>query len=82
MAKILRSAEEVFDALGGVASVASMTGTKYTRAHNWRAFGYFPANSYRAIKSALAAKGLDAEEALWPEMLPAVLTSVDNEAQP
>lgn len=69
MIKSLQTVAEVFDALGGVTGVARLTGTKYTRVHNWQAFGHFPANSYRAIKVALAAKRLDASEELWPEML-------------
>lgn len=69
MAKTLHTVDQVFDELGGIQSIIELTGAKYNRVHNWRAFGRFPANSYRAIKEALAAKGLDADEALWPEML-------------
>lgn len=69
MAKILRTVDAVFDALGGISGMQDMLGAKYTRVQNWRSFGKFPTATYCAIKSALAAKGLDADESLWPEML-------------
>lgn len=61
----LTSAEQVFEALGGITAVAALTNRKYTAAHNWRAFGRFPTNTYLVMTEALAAQGKTAPASLW-----------------
>jgi hypothetical protein len=61
----LRTTVDVFDALGGTAAVALITGRKYSAAFNWRKFNRFPANTFRDLQKALAAKGHTAPDSLW-----------------
>jgi hypothetical protein len=61
----LKTAQEVFDALGGTAKVAELTGVKYNAASNWKSFNRFPARTFLSLQSALEAKGLRAAPELW-----------------
>lgn len=60
----LKSAAEVIDALGGIASVAAMTGVGYNAAHNWKT-RRFPPRTYAVMVEALRAKGHTAPASLW-----------------
>lgn len=68
--KILDSASDVIDALGGNPKVGEITQRKPSAVSNWRKFNSFPANTYVAIKAALAAIDCDAPDSLW-DMVPA-----------
>jgi hypothetical protein len=61
----LRSTVAVMDVLGGTKAVAAITGRKYTAAFNWRKQRKFPANTFRDLQKALAAKGHTAPDSLW-----------------
>jgi hypothetical protein len=61
----LETAKEVFDALGGISSVAEATGRKYKAVANWKSFNRFPANTYLALQNALKRRGVSASPALW-----------------
>jgi hypothetical protein len=61
----LTTAAEVFEALGGVGNVAGLTGRKYGAAHNWKAFGKFPADTFVVMQGALEAAECTAPAALW-----------------
>jgi hypothetical protein len=60
----LRSTIEVMDALGNQ-RVAELTGRTYNAAHNWRAIGKFPANTYLALNDELRRHDLQAPPSLW-----------------
>lgn len=61
----LTSTERIINELGGVSAVASLTGTTYRAAHNWKAFDRFPPRTYIAITNALRDRGLSAPVSLW-----------------
>jgi hypothetical protein len=61
----LKTAAEVFEALGGIAGVAKIAGTSYNAASNWKSFNRFPARTFLLIQSELDALGLRADPALW-----------------
>lgn len=65
MNRHLSSTGAVIEALGGLQAVADLTGRGYSAAHNWKATGQFPANTYLLLRKALAAKGFDAPDTLW-----------------
>jgi hypothetical protein len=67
---MLRSMEldtprKIAKALGGVSSLAELTGTSYANAHSWVARGWFARNTYQAIKTELDRRGLVAPAELW-----------------
>lgn len=64
-AKHLQSAAEVIDALGGTAAVATLIGTTYRAAANWKSFDAFPPKTFLALTTALQAKGYAAPASLW-----------------
>ena len=68
---ILRTAEEVFEALGGNPGVAQLTDSKATAVANWRALGSFPPNTYVVMTECLRAQGKIAAAALWRMKVPA-----------
>lgn len=61
----LETTEQVIDALGGNGPVAEITASKPNAVSNWRNFRTFPANTYVAMTSALAARGKSAPASLW-----------------
>jgi hypothetical protein len=61
----LRTPLDVFNALGGTVEVALITGRTYSAAFNWRKKPKFPANTFRDLQKALAAKGHTAPDSLW-----------------
>ena len=61
----LNTTAEVIDALGGVASVASLTGRKYGAAFNWKGFVKFPADTFVVMQEALRGAGCSAPVSLW-----------------
>lgn len=63
--KPLRTAEAVFEALGGVRAVAELTNSTYAAAWNWRKLGSFPPRFYTVMAAALTEKGFGASETLW-----------------
>jgi hypothetical protein len=63
--QILDSADQVFEALGGPAGVAELTGSKSPRVSNWKASGSFPPAMYGLMIDALNARGKTAPRALW-----------------
>lgn len=64
----LTTVADVLSALGTTAEVMELTGTKTPQAvYNWGSEerGYFPAGLFLVMTTALAAKGLTADPALW-----------------
>jgi hypothetical protein len=61
----LNTVSEVIAALGGIRSVAALTGRTYNAAANWSAFGRFPANTYVVMRAALEAGEWSAPNQLW-----------------
>jgi hypothetical protein len=66
----LKTAADVFDALGGIAKVAELTGVKYNAASNWKSFNRFPARTLLLIQTELDAMGLRADPDLWGMLRP------------
>lgn len=64
-ARELQTTAEVIQALGGYRAIAKITGRKDGAASNWGRFETFPANTYVAIRTALAERGLSAPDRLW-----------------
>jgi hypothetical protein len=79
--KILDTASDVIDALGGNPKVGEVTQRKPSAVSNWRKFNSFPANTYVAIKAALAAIECDAPDSLW-DMVEAAASEQPAEATP
>jgi len=61
----LSTTREVVAALGGVSAVAKLTERKYPAAWHWPRSETFPANTFKTMTEALAAKGFTAPAALW-----------------
>jgi hypothetical protein len=68
--KILDTASDVIDALGGNPAVGKITERNASAVSNWRKFNSFPAVTYVALKAALKAIEHDAPDSLW-DMVPA-----------
>lgn len=66
----LETTRDVIAALGGVHTVARVTGRTYNCVHNWTKFPTFPSNTYVAIIGALAAKGYSAPPSLFGMVIP------------
>jgi hypothetical protein len=62
---LLVTTNAVIDAIGGTAAAAWLTRRGQSAASNWRQASRFPPNTYLAMNSALAAKGLYAPAWLW-----------------
>lgn len=62
---VLETTDQVFDALGGTAGVAALVCSKRSAVANWKAFGFFPANTYGVLIDALNEQGLTASRSLW-----------------
>lgn len=69
-AQELTTTAEVIEALGGVATVASLTGRKYGAAFNWKGFVKFPADTFVVMQAELRLRGFAASPALWGMVLP------------
>lgn len=67
----LHTTSEVIDALGGVNTVATMTGRKYNAAWNWKTFEHFPSDTYVVMVEALKVRGHQAPSSLWRMVEPA-----------
>ena len=65
MARELTSAEEIFETLGGIQSVAELTNSGYRAAFNWKATGAFPPKTFVAISEALRRQNCTAPSDLW-----------------
>lgn len=63
--RTVTQATDVFDALGGIAKVAEITGTTYNAACNWKSFNRFPSRTFLLLQSELDTKGLRADPSLW-----------------
>lgn len=63
--KLLETAAEVMDALGGNEAIEILTGSKPSAVCNWRKFGKFPSNTFVAMTAALAKQRQRAPEVLW-----------------
>lgn len=61
----LKSVKEVIDALGGMPTVAELTGRSPGVVWNWKDRKTFPSNTYAVLKAALKARGIDAPGSLW-----------------
>jgi hypothetical protein len=66
----LQTVAEVFEALGGIAKVAELTGVRYNAASNWKSFNRFPARTFLLIQTELDAMGLRADPDLWGMLRP------------
>jgi len=62
---MLRSTEQVIDALGGYHAVIRMTGATPQVVSNWKKFKTFPSNTYTLMQGALARVGKSAPDSLW-----------------
>lgn len=65
----LNSVPEVINVLGGMPAVADLTGRKSNVVWNWKDRKVFPAYTYAVLKAALHAKGADAPDNLWKNMV-------------
>jgi len=71
MKKKLTTFDEVAEALGGLTSLAGLTGRKLTAVSNWRCqTGRFPPKVYPVIEDALSTRGLQADYSLFGFELP------------
>lgn len=64
-ARVLKSAGEVIDALGGTVATAHLTGRKAQHVTNWRASGRLPANTFLVISKELRERGKLAPPSVW-----------------
>jgi hypothetical protein len=64
-ARILKSADEVIDALGGTVATANLTGRKAQHVTNWRASGRLPAKTFLVISKQLRELEKSAPPSLW-----------------
>lgn len=76
---MLTTTAEVMDKLGGIGSVAALTGRNYNAAANWKAFNSFPADTFLAMTKALADKGHEAPPSLWRQVEPQAPAPADAE---
>jgi hypothetical protein len=62
----LRTAQEVIDALGGLAAVCELTGANTKQAWNWAGRAeMFPSNTYVVMQRALRRRSLRAPAWMW-----------------
>ena len=66
----LKTAADVFKALGENPGIAELTGAKPSAISMWRAAESFPPNTYVVMTSALHALGKTAPTALWRMKMP------------
>lgn len=65
MARELRTASEVIDALGGTAETARLTGKKDQHVSNWRAYGLLPSSTFLILQAELRDRDLSAPPSIW-----------------
>lgn len=65
MAERLTTTKEVIAALGGLNSVAEITGSSYKAVSNWGGFDTFPARHFLVMTAALRKRGKSAPASLW-----------------
>ena len=81
----LHTVEQIIAALGGQRAVRSLLGgnLKYNVVWNWCERKAFPPNTYKALKAALNAQGIDAPASLWGMLEPETPSSAaDQESAP
>ena len=61
----LTTTKQVVEKLGGVPTVADLTGRKYSAAWNWTTFDKFPADTFVVLQKALRQKDCTAPASLW-----------------
>lgn len=61
----LASTDAIFEVLGGLQTVAVLTGSKYKAVANWKAANAFPAKTFLVITTALRDRGFSAPATLW-----------------
>jgi len=61
----LDTARKVVAALGGLKATAQLVGVDIRSASRWQVAGKFPARTYKRLANELAARGLEAPDALW-----------------
>lgn len=61
----LLTTSAVIDELGGIASVAALTGRTYNAASNWRSFDNFPPDTFVVLRAELEKRGKTAPISLW-----------------
>lgn len=62
---MLRTANEVIDALGGTTPMARLTGRKLQHVSNWRAAGRLPADTFLIVNRALGDINETAHPSVW-----------------
>jgi hypothetical protein len=75
------SAQDVLDALDGIAAVAKALGRTYSAVHQWRGNGKFPPGLYLVMTRMLADRGVTAPASLWSMEPPPVAPPSRVEAQ-
>ena len=63
--RVITTAREVIDVLGGNHVVAEMLGTHHKAVANWRYSGMFPSSTYLALTAALKQRKRSAPDKLW-----------------
>ena len=63
--KIIRTVDDVIDALGGNLKASKLLGVKYNSITNWKMFGRFPSDTYVLVQDQLMQRGQVAPDELW-----------------
>lgn len=66
----LNTTVEVIEALGGLRSVAALTGRKPGAAWNWKKSPTFPSDTYVVMQDEIARMGHSAPPSLWGMVAP------------
>jgi hypothetical protein len=62
---MIKTVDEMVDALGGTAAVAALTEVGLSAVSNWRAQGFVPAKKFVTLTEALARKKLRVDQSLF-----------------
>ena len=62
---LLKTVDDVIDALGGTSAVAKITGRKPQHVSNWRSDKRIPADTYLYLKHRLSMQRMSASSLLW-----------------